>query len=75
VIAGRSAGCVPIGATATADGEVSEATVNSELIVRREGRRQVRREVKICNPDMILAVGYRVTTPGRSSSGSGRRPF
>ncbi|MDR0593163.1 MAG: virulence RhuM family protein, partial [Bifidobacteriaceae bacterium] len=45
-----------------ADGEVSEATINSELIVRQEGRRQVRREVKVFNLDMILAVGYRVTT-------------
>ncbi|HZL04575.1 MAG TPA: virulence RhuM family protein [Coriobacteriia bacterium] len=46
-----------------ADGEVDEAaTVNSELVVRAEGSRQVRRELKIYNLDMILAVGYRVTT-------------
>ena len=46
-----------------ADGEVSEATINSELVVRPEGGRQVRRELLIYNLDMILAVGYRVTTP------------
>jgi len=46
-----------------ADGEVDESTTNSELVVRQEGTRKVRREVKSFNLDMILAVGYRVTTP------------
>lgn len=32
-----------------ADGEATEATLNSELRVAQEGRRQVRREVKIYN--------------------------
>lgn len=45
------------------DEELGEATINSELIVRQEGGREVRREVKVYNLDMILAVGYRVTTP------------
>ena len=45
-----------------ADGEVDESTTNSELVVRQEGSREVRREVKVFNLDMILAVGYRVTT-------------
>jgi hypothetical protein len=45
------------------DGEVTEATTNSELMVRQEGSRQVRREIKVYNLEMILAVGYRVTTP------------
>lgn len=45
------------------DGEVSTATINSELTVRQEGTRQVKRELQIYNLDMILAVGYRVTTP------------
>jgi hypothetical protein len=45
-----------------ADGEVSESTINSELIVRTEGTRQVQRDVKVYNLDMILAVGYRVST-------------
>jgi hypothetical protein len=45
------------------DGELGEATVNSELIVRQEGDRQVQRQIKVFNLDMILAVGYRVTTP------------
>ncbi len=45
------------------DGEVSTATINSELRVQAEGTRRVRREVKIYNLDMVLAVGYRVSTP------------
>lgn len=47
-----------------ADGEVDESTINSELTVRTEGNRQVRREVKMYNLDMVLAVGYRSTSPG-----------
>ncbi|MCL2490279.1 MAG: virulence RhuM family protein [Propionibacteriaceae bacterium] len=46
-----------------ADGEVDRATINSELMVRQEGSRQVRRQVVVYNLDMILAVGYRATTP------------
>lgn len=45
------------------DGELTEATINSGLIVRQEGERLVRRKVKIYNLDMILAVGYRVRSP------------
>ncbi len=44
------------------DGEVTEATINSELIVRREGNRDVRREMTVYDLEMILAIGYRVTT-------------
>lgn len=54
---------VQIIARVLADGEQSEATINSELMVRTEGARQVQREVKVYNLDMVLAVGYRVTTP------------
>lgn len=46
-----------------ADGEVDAATTNSELRVQVEGARKVRRVVKTYNLDMVLAVGYRVTTP------------
>jgi hypothetical protein len=46
-----------------ADGELTEATINSELIVRQEGARLVRREVQMYNLDMVLAVGYRVRSP------------
>ena len=46
-----------------ADGEVDRATTNSELRVQLEGTRKVRRDVKVYNLDMVLAVGYRVTTP------------
>ncbi|MGH3794938.1 MAG: RhuM family protein [Pseudonocardiaceae bacterium] len=45
------------------DGEVSQATIDSESRVQAEGARTVRREVKVYNLDMVLAVGYRVTTP------------
>jgi len=45
-----------------ADGEMDESTCNSELQVRQEGKRQVRREVSLFNLDMVLAVGYRVST-------------
>jgi hypothetical protein len=40
-----------------------EATIKDDLIVRAEGKRQVRRPVKLYNLDMILAVGYRVKSP------------
>ncbi|WP_433500552.1 virulence RhuM family protein [Sphaerimonospora sp. CA-214678] len=45
------------------DGELTEATISSQEIVRQEGSRQVRREVLVYNLDMILAVGYRVRSP------------
>jgi hypothetical protein len=45
------------------DGELTEATINSELIVRTEGGRQVQREIKVYNLDMVLVVGYRSTSP------------
>lgn len=45
------------------DGEVSQATINSELRVGIEGSRRVQREVKVHNLDMVLAIGYRVSTP------------
>jgi hypothetical protein len=44
------------------DGEVTGATIDSESIVRQEGTRQVRREIALYDLDMILAIGYRVTT-------------
>jgi len=45
------------------DGEVTQATINSEFAVRQEGARSVRREVTFYSLEMVLAVGYRVTTP------------
>ena len=42
------------------DGELDElATCKEYLQVRQEGARQVRRNLKHYNLDMILAVGYR----------------
>ncbi len=47
-----------------ADGEQGEAaTVKDYLTVQTEGKRQVRRTVKLYNIKMILAVGYRVRSP------------
>ena len=43
------------------DGELEqEATCKSYLQVQMEGNRQIRRDTKFYNLDMILAVGYRV---------------
>ncbi|GAA4193430.1 virulence RhuM family protein [Streptosporangium oxazolinicum] len=46
-----------------AEGELTESTINSELIVRQEGSRLVKRELLTYNLDMVLAVGYRVRSP------------
>jgi hypothetical protein len=44
-----------------AEGELSpEATVKKFLTVRREGKRDVQRELDYYNLDMIISVGYRV---------------
>jgi len=44
-----------------AEGElIQEATVKKFLTVRKEGRRDVRRELEYYNLDMIISVGYRV---------------
>ena len=46
------------------EGELLEsATVKEYLTVQIEGRREVRRSLKLYNLDMILAVGYRVRSP------------
>jgi hypothetical protein len=43
------------------EGELnSEATVKKFLTVRREGDREVRRELDFFNLDMIISIGYRV---------------
>ncbi len=47
-----------------AEGELrAEATIKENLIVHKEGQRDVKRPVKLYNLDMILAVGYRVRSP------------
>lgn len=46
------------------DGELSEmSTVNYQLTVQKEGKREVKRQVAYYNLDMILAIGYRVRSP------------
>ncbi len=43
------------------EGELQpEATVKKYLTVRREGNRDIRRELDFYNLDMIISVGYRV---------------
>ena len=46
------------------DGELLEkATVNYQLTVQKEGKREIERNIAFYNLDMILAVGYRVRSP------------
>jgi hypothetical protein len=46
------------------EGELSEgATVKESLTVQTEGGRQVQRRISLYNLEMILAVGYRVSSP------------
>ena len=46
--------------TIYADGELDEeATHKKYLLVRQEGKRQVKREIDHYNLDMIIALGYR----------------
>lgn len=46
-----------------ADGELEEpATAKDFLAVRMEGKRQVQRQLKHCNLDAIISVGYRVNS-------------
>ena len=46
------------------DSELSEmSTVNYQLTVQKEGKREVKRQVAYYNLDMILAIGYRVRSP------------
>jgi len=42
------------------DGELDEATIREFLIVQNEGGRQIERQVKHYNFQMVLAIGYRV---------------
>ena len=45
------------------DGELEEKrTIKKNLIVRREGKRDVRREVNLYNLDAIISVGYKVNS-------------
>lgn len=46
------------------DGELEgNRTVKNFLTVRKEGKRQVRRDITYYNLDMIIALGYRVQSP------------
>ena len=46
-----------------ADKELDKSTTEESSVVQTEGKRKVRRTIKIYNLDMILAVGYRVKSP------------
>lgn len=43
-------------------GELSISTVEESSVVQKEGTRNVKRNIKIYNLDMILSVGYRVNS-------------
>ena len=46
------------------DGELEEESTHKKyLLVRKEGNRQVKREIDHYNLDMIIALGYRVQSP------------
>lgn len=46
------------------DNELDEnSTCAENALVQTEGKRKVKRTIKIYNLDMILAVGYRVKSP------------
>jgi len=47
-----------------ADGELDkEGTYKKFLLVRQEGKRQVRRNIDHYNLDVIIALGYKVQSP------------
>ena len=57
------------------DSELEEdSTIRNFRIVQTEGSRQVSRQVKHYNLQMIIAVGFKVNMTGRSSSASGPIP-
>ena len=45
------------------DQELDSSTAEESSVVQTEGKRKVKRTLKIYNLDMILAVGYRVKSP------------
>ena len=45
------------------DQELDSSTTEESSVVQTEGKRKVKRTLKIYNLDMILAVGYRVKSP------------
>ena len=46
-----------------ADQELDASTAEDSSVVQTEGKRKVKRTIKIYNLDMILSVGYRVKSP------------
>ncbi|MCG2581944.1 MAG: virulence RhuM family protein [Marinobacter sp.] len=47
---------------------VEQATTKEFLVVRRDGKRQVRRRIKHYNLDTIISVGFRTNTKAMTSS-------
>ena len=46
------------------DGELAKSSTTRKIrVVRKEGNREVRRELDFYNLDMIISVGYRVSSP------------
>lgn len=46
-----------------AENELDVSTIEESSVIQIEGKRKVKRTIKIYNLDMILAVGYRVKSP------------
>lgn len=42
------------------EGELDDSTVEESSVVQLEGNRQIKRNLKLYNLDMIISVGYRV---------------
>ena len=43
--------------------ELDISTTQESLVVQKEGRRKIKRKLKLYNLDMIISVGYRVKSP------------
>lgn len=55
------------------EGELdAKATTEQSSVVRQEGARQVRRQIRFYNLDAIISVGYRVNSKKAPSFGYGR---
>lgn len=49
---------------------IEQATTKEFLVVRQEGKRQVRRRIKHYNLDAVISVGYRVSSRRSSRLGA-----
>jgi len=58
------------------DGELNEnSTISFFEIVQNESGHNIKRNIKIYNLDMIIAVGYRVNSKKQQSLGTGQQKY